>query len=131
MSIMTEFDAVYTELWNKTEWAAIATSGSDGPHVVGVWGKDLRSLNGELADVVILPAAGFRETEENLKRDSRIELLIASRDVQGSHGPGQGCSFSGTGEVQTSGPNADRAKQRFSWARGALVIKIERAKLHL
>ncbi len=127
----SRLESVYAELWNKAEWTAIATSGKDGPHVVGSWGEHLRALNGELAHVMVVPAGGFRETEENLKRNPRIEVLIASRQVAGGHGPGQGCSLSGTGEVQTSGPHADRAKQMFPWARGALVIKIEEAKLQL
>ncbi len=128
---MNEFAPVYSDLWKKTEWVAIATSGNDGPHVVGAWGEHLRALNGDLSRTILVPVGGYRTTEENLKQDSKVELLLASRQVESSHSLGQGCSFIGTAEVQTSGPELDRVKQIFDWARGALVIRIEDAKLHL
>jgi hypothetical protein len=54
-----------------------------------------------------------------------VELLIASKQVQGSYPPGQGCRISGKGELQTIGEFAEAAKEKFPWARGALVIKVE------
>jgi hypothetical protein len=34
-------------------------------------------------------------------------------------------------ELQASGPNADRAKAQFSWARGGLVVKATGLRTHL
>lgn len=99
--------------------------------MAGAWGDHLRLLNGELTRTILVPAGRFHRTEANLKQNPRIEVLLASKRVEGSHGPGQGCSFTGTGEIQTSGPHADRAKQTFPWARGVLVIQIEHEELHL
>ena len=66
------------------------------------------------------------------RHDGQVRiLLIASKQVQGSHGPGQGCSIIGKGEVQISGEFAEAARKKFSWARGALVIKVEQVKTQL
>lgn len=127
---MSKWGDAFGEIWEKAEWAARGTFGDGQPHVVGVWGDDLRSLTPSLNETIVVPAGRFYKTEEDLVRNSRIEVLLASREVQGSRSAGQGCSLMGTGEIQTSGQYAELAKARFPWARGALVIRIESAKLH-
>ncbi len=112
------------ELLNTTEFIAIVTHGHDGPHLVGTWGEYARKLSSSAATIVV-PAGGYHQTEKNLARDSRIKLLIASRQVQGSAGPGQACEISGTAELVTAGPTAEDVKRSFPWARGALVISVE------
>lgn len=108
------------------EWVAIATTGPDGPHLAGTWGDYVRAL-GVRDDVILIPAGGLRQTEANLATDPRIELLFASRQVQGSSGgPGKGCLVSGRAEVQANGPAIEAVKARFPWARGALVVRVER-----
>ncbi len=79
----------------------------------------------------MLPAGYYKRTEENLKRDSRIQLMAASRGVRGSRGPGQGGVIFGKGSVQAEGELAARAKAVFPWARGALVIDVERCEMQL
>lgn len=128
---MSRFADIYLELWEKTEWVAICTAGPDGPHVVGAWGDHLRLLNGKLTRTVLVPAGRYHCTEANLKRNPRVEVLLASKNVESSHSLGQGCSFTGTGEIKASGTDADRAKQAFPWARGVLIIQIEHEDLHL
>lgn len=127
---MSAIDAVTRDLLEKTEFLAIVTQGPDGPHVVGNWGEYLRKLGLE-GDRIVLPAGHYRETEENLMRNNRVQILAASRSVQGSHGPGQGCILQGTGIVLGEGEAAERAKSMFPWARGALVIDIESARVQL
>jgi hypothetical protein len=81
--------------------------------------------------VIVIPAGHYNITEENLKKDDRVELLIASKQVQGNYGTGQRCCISGKGELQTSGKFAEMAKEKFSWARGALVIKVTEVSTQL
>lgn len=128
---MSMFADTYLELWEKTEWVAISTAGPDGPHVVGAWGDHLRLLNGKLTRTILVPAGGYHRTEANLKQNPGIEVLLATKRVESSRSLGQGCSFTGTGEIKTSGIEADRARQSFPWARGVLVIQIEHEALHL
>lgn len=119
------------EVLDNTEWVAIATCGASGPHVVATWGGYVRALKTEENGIIVIPAGYYNVTEENLKKNNSVELLIASRKVQGTNGIGQGCCISGKGEIQTSGKFADLAKSKFSWARGALVITVEKVNTQL
>ncbi len=127
---MAKLDDVYYELWEATEFVAITTNGEDGPHLVGNWGAYVRKL-GLRDETIIMPAGGYQQTEKNLSLDNRVKLLIASRQVHGSRTPGQGCEITGTGELVTTGAVADEVKEKFSWARGALVIRVEKVTPHL
>jgi hypothetical protein len=127
---MSVIDDVTRELLDKTEFLAMVTEGPDGPHVVGNWGEYLRRLGLE-GDRIVLPAGYYRRTEENLARNDRIQIMVASRSVQGRHGPGQGCVLKGRAGIVTEGELAERAKAAFPWARGALVITISSVETQL
>jgi len=117
------------EVIDKTEWVSITTASESGPHTVAAWGYRLRKLGIQSGEIILLPAGKYFQTEENLKRDSRIQLLVASSGVQRADGKqGQGFRISGKGEIQTTGSMADLVKAEFSWARGALVVKVEKAE---
>jgi hypothetical protein len=81
--------------------------------------------------VVAFPVGRFQRTEQNLRRDGRIQLLVASKKVPGTKSPGQGCEIRGTGEVVASGKFVDAVRARFPWARGALVVRVEQATAQL
>lgn len=127
---MTVLDPTARELLEKAEVIAIVTQGPDGPHLVGNWGDYARRIGIDDARIV-LPAGYYKRTEENLQRDGRVQLMVASREVRGSRGPGQGGVIHGKGSVQTEGELAARAKAVFPWARGALVIDVERCEMQL
>jgi predicted pyridoxine 5'-phosphate oxidase superfamily flavin-nucleotide-binding protein len=121
---MGEAEETYLRVLDATEFVAIATSGDNGPHLVGTWGEYVRRLSPG-TETIIVPAGGYRQTERNLLKDNRITLLIASRQVAGSDGPGQACRISGTAELVSRGPIAEAVRSSFPWARGALVISIK------
>jgi predicted pyridoxine 5'-phosphate oxidase superfamily flavin-nucleotide-binding protein len=123
---MVKFDDKVKEVIEKTEVVCIATSGNDGPHLVATWGDYIRALGVKDPGIIVIPAGGFHKTEENLNRNEKVEVLIASKEVEGTHGMGKGFLFSGRSEVQTSGELAEMAKSKFPWARGALVIYVEK-----
>lgn len=127
---MDVIDTVTRDLLDKTEFLSIVTQGPDGPHMAGNWGDYLRRLGVE-GNRIVLPAGHYHQTEKNLRSNNRIQVLVASRAVNGSHGPGQGCVLSGTGSVQTEGEAAQHAKAKFPWARGALVIDVQSVKMQL
>jgi hypothetical protein len=113
------------------EWVAIATTGPEGPHLAATWGDYVRAL-GVNDEVILIPAGGLRQTEANLAANPRIELLFASREVQGSSGgAGKGCLVSGRADVQVTGPAMETVKARFPWARGVLVVRVERVTAQL
>lgn len=117
------------EVVERTEWIAITTSSEEGPHAVAAWGYRLRKMGIRDGGIIVLPAGKYFQTEENLKKDPRIQLLIASSEVQRADGKkGQGYRISGRGEVHAEGAMADLVKAEFPWARGALVVRIEKTE---
>lgn len=96
--------------------------------MVAAWGYRLRKI-GIRDGVIVLPAGKYIQTEDNLKKNSRTQLLIASSEVYRADGKkGQGYRISGRGEIQTEGAMADLVKTEFPWARGALVVRIEKTE---
>ena len=127
---MNKIEGVCREVCEATEFVSIVTMGDDGPHVVGNWGDYIRVL-GIKEDLLVFPAGRYRQTEQNLRRNNRIQLLVASKTVQGTHSPGQGCLIIGTGEILTSGDIVDTVKAKFPWARGAMLVHVEDVKTQL
>ena len=127
---MVKLDDVAREVIKHSEWVAIATTGEQGPHLAATWGDYIRAL-GINDDLILIPAGYLNRTESNLGHDPRIELLFATRQVDGSHGPGRGCCITGRGELIATGPLFDAARAKFSWARGVLAVKIDKVALQL
>lgn len=127
---MNRIEGVHREVIEKSEWVAIATAGPDGPHLAACWTRNVLAL-GIDEDEILLPAWRYEKTAENLSQDPRVELLFVAREVPHSEGQGQGCSVVGTGELQISGPKAERVKARFPWSRGALVVNVTGLRTHL
>lgn len=127
---MAKIEGACREVCEATEFVAIVTNGDDGPHVVGNWGDYMRKLGiGE--DRIVFPAGRYHKTEQNLRKDNRVQLMVASKAVSGTRSPGQGCVISGTAEIVASGEAFDAVKAKFPWARGALVIKVREATTQL
>jgi hypothetical protein len=126
---MAVIEGIVKEVLNKTEWVAIVTSGEKS-HLVGTWGDYIRELNIG-GDRIVIPAGHYEKTEENLKTNNTVQLLIAAKDVKGSHGPGQGCIIEGEGKIETDGEIAEKVREKFEWARGALIINVKAATTQL
>ena len=127
---MARIEGVCRDVCETTEFVTIVTMGDDGPHVVGNWGDYMRLL-GINENMLVFPVGRYHQTETNLRRNNRIQLLVASRKVQGTRSPGQGCLIVGTGEILHSGDIVDAVKAKFPWARGAMVIHVEDSKTQL
>lgn len=127
---MAKIEGICRDVCEATEFVTIVTTGDDGPHVVGNWGDYMRVL-GIKEKMIVFPAGRYLQTEKNLRRNNRIQLLVASKKVQGTRSPGQGCLIVGTGEILGSGDIVDAVKAKFPWARGAMVIHVEDVKTQL
>jgi len=127
---MAKIEGNCRDVCEAAEFVTIVTSGDHGPHVVGNWGDYMRVL-GIGADTLVFPAGHYRQTEQNLIKNNRVQVLIASRKVQGTRSLGQGFLIVGTAEIVTSGQVSDAAKAKFPWARGALLIHVEDATAQL
>lgn len=101
---------------------AIATQGTNGPHLVNSWNSYIQITDKER---LLIPAGFMNETEQNIARDERVLVTVGSREVQGKHGPGTGFLIAGKAAFLKSGPEFDSIKKDYPWARAALEIKIE------
>ena len=127
---MAKLEGICRDVCEATEFLTIVTTGNDGPHVVGNWGEYMRTL-GIKEDMIVLPAGRYRKTEQNLRKNNHIQLMVASKKVQGTRTPGQGCLIVGTAEILDSGDVVDAVKAKFPWARGALMIHVEEVTAQL
>ena len=126
---MAKIEGVCRDVCNATEYVAIVTSGEDGPHVVGHWGNYMFLDIQE--GLVAFPVGRYQKTEQNLRKNGRIQLLVASKKVPGTKSPGQGCLITGTAEIVAAGEAVDAVRVKFPWARGALVVRVEQWQTQL
>jgi hypothetical protein len=127
---MTLLDGACRDVLEKTEFVAMVTTGPQGPHITATWGDYVRKPGFE-DDRLLIPAGYYHQMESNLGLNDGIQLLVASRQVEGNLGPGQGFTLKGTGKIVDSGEDMDRVKAHFPWARGALVVQVLQAVAHL
>jgi hypothetical protein len=127
---MVIIEGVAKKVLEKSEWVAVATAGPNGPHVVATWSEYIIAL-GIREGRLLIPVGAMHNTEANLKTDNRIELLCATRQVKGSHGPGKGCSITGTAHMEAEGEDYEAVHSRFPWARAALVVQVEKIEPQL
>jgi len=126
---MARIEGVCREVCEATEYVGIVTNGPEGPHLAGHWGNYMRI--DEAGETVVFPVGRFQRTEQNLRANGRVQLLAASRKVQGTRSPGQGCVIEGRGEVVLAGEYVDLVRQKFPWARGALVVRVSAVSTQL
>ncbi len=104
---------------------AIATQGTDGPHLVNTWHSYIQIT---VAGNMLIPVGGMKITEENLQKDNRILAILGSREVLGLRGPGAGFLITGTAKVSASGAQYELIKKKFPWARAVLELNIQSAQ---
>jgi predicted pyridoxine 5'-phosphate oxidase superfamily flavin-nucleotide-binding protein len=99
------------EIMMKDGVVAIATLGSDGPHMVNTWNTYLRISQD---DRLFIPAGYMHKTEANLAHNPEVLITLGSRAVEGLHGTGAGFLIKGQARFVTSGPDFDFMKATFS-----------------
>lgn len=103
---------------------AIVTQGENEPHVVNSWNSYVQVLEEQL----IVPVGTMVKTENNLKKNTKVQLTCGSREVQGLQYMGTGFLVTGQAIMETSGTSFELIHSKFPWARAALVVTVESAK---
>ncbi len=104
---------------------AIVTQGISEPHVVNSWNSYVSvTPDGKL----LIPVGGMNATEKNIKRNGKVSLTVANREVQGKMYKGTGFLIKGIAEFVKDGSDFNMMKAKFPWARAVLVITIESAE---
>ena len=101
---------------------ALATQGEEELHLSNTWNSYVQVSD---SMKLLYPAAGMKVTETNIAKNNRIQMTIGSREVAGFHGPGTGFLIKGTTVFLKSGPDFEKIKQNFPWARAAVEITID------
>ncbi len=96
--------------------AAFVTQGPAGPHLVATWNSYVEVVD---ASTLVFPAGGYRTTEENLRNGSPVQMIIGARIPEGT-----GFRVSGRAELEVGTPHHLRLRERFPWARAAVVLHV-------
>lgn len=102
--------------------ATIGTYGDGEIHLSNTWNSYIRITD---SGKLLYPAGGMKVTEANIVKNKRIQMTLGSREVAGFHGLGTGFRIEGTAAFLKSGPEFEKIKDIFPWARAAVEITVE------
>lgn len=108
------------EILGKEGAATFATTGTEEPHLAATWNSYITVLE---TDELLIPVGGLYETEENIKRNNNVQMIIASKEVTGTYGPGAGYVLKGPAKFESFGSRFDQVKASFSWARAVMIFQ--------
>jgi hypothetical protein len=95
-------------------------------HVANTWNSYLVITEDER---ILIPAYGFRKTEENVNVNCKVKLTLGSKEVLGYKDyPGTGFLINGTAKYISSGDEYDFMKEKFSFLTRVLEITVDTAK---
>ncbi|NVO04415.1 MAG: pyridoxamine 5'-phosphate oxidase family protein [Bacteroidetes bacterium] len=96
------------------------------PHLVNTWNSYLVVTEDER---ILIPAYGFRKTEENVNVNNKVKISLGSKNVLGFKDyPGTGFIVDGTARYFESGEEYDMMKAKFSFLTRVLEITVDNAK---
>ena len=96
------------------------------PHLVNTWNSYLVVTEDER---ILIPAYGFRKTEENVNVNNKVKISLGSKNVLGYKDyPGTGFIIDGTARYFESGEEYDMMKAKFSFLTRVLEITVDNAK---
>lgn len=79
-------------------------------------------------DILYIPAAGMNSIESDFKTDNRLIIVVGSKEVEGTMGPGAGFHIHGRGEFISDGYIMNQIKNKFPWIRKVLKVSIEQVE---
>jgi len=96
------------------------------PHLVNTWNSYLVVTDDER---ILIPAYGFRKTQENIEVNDKVKISLGSKDVLGYKDyPGTGFVIDGSARYLESGEEFDMMKSKFSFLTRVLEITVDSAK---
>ena len=96
------------------------------PHLVNTWNSYLVITEDER---ILIPAYGFRKTQNNVEVNKKVKIAIGSKEVLGYKDyPGTGFIVEGTANYIESGNEFDMMKNKFSFLTRVLEITVDSAK---
>ena len=96
--------------------AAFVTQGPAGIHLVATWNSYIDVVDD---GTLVFPAGGYRKTQENLRHDSTVQMILGGRIPDGV-----GFRLTGRAEIEVDTPRHARLRARFPWSRAAVVLHV-------
>jgi hypothetical protein len=125
MSEKNKLTAKFFEVLQHEGVVAIMSWGIE-PHIVNTWNSYLVVTEDER---ILIPAYGFRKTQNNVEVNSTVKITLGSKNVTGYKDyPGTGFLVTGTAKYIESGEEYDMMKNKFSFLTRVLEITVVTAK---
>ena len=102
---------------------AIVSQGDKEPHVINTWNSYIAVAGDQK---IVIPVGGMKKTEENINKNNNIKVTLGAREVQGLRYMGTGFLVEGKASFLYNGKEFDQVKEKYTWARAALVIVPEK-----
>ncbi len=101
--------------------ASFATYGTDGIHMAATWNSYIDATD---SDNLLIPAGHLNKSQRNIEAGSDVQMILASKSVEGLQGKGAGFLLKGKARFESSGANFDKMESRFDWVRSVMVFHI-------
>lgn len=111
----------FFEIINHEGVVSIVSWGKNEPHIVNTWNSYLNVTNDER---ILIPAAGMRSIEEDVKENNKVKITLGSKEVQGLSMLGAGFRIEGTAKFLEVGNDFEMMKNKFSFLNRVLEITV-------
>lgn len=120
------FTDTFLEVLKYEDPVSITSWGKEEPHVTCTWNSYLVLKED---DIILIPAAGMRSTEEDVAFNNQLILTLAARDVEGFNGyQGTGFRIKGSASFLTKGSYFEEMKEEYPFIRSVLQVKVSDLK---
>ncbi|MBA2796106.1 FMN-binding protein [Streptococcus porcinus] len=120
------FTDTFLEVLQYEGPVSITSWGKGDPHVTCTWNSYLVLKKDNL---ILIPAAGMRSTEEDIAINNQLILTLAARDVEGFNGyQGTGFRINGSASFITEGPYFEEMKEKYPFIRSVLQVEVTTLK---
>lgn len=122
---MSVFNEKFFEVLEHEGVVSIVSWGNGDANVTNTWNSYLVIKD----DRILIPAAGMNSTEADVNVNDRVKLTLGSRDVMGFNNyQGTGFLINGSAKFIEAGADFDMMKEKYSFLRKVLEIKVDSAK---
>lgn len=108
----------FKEVLNHEGVVSLVTWTEKGANVTNTWNSYLMLTEDGR---ILLPAAGLKSTESDIKVNDQLQMTLGSREVEGNNGyQGTGFKLVGTAKFISKGKEFDMMFEKYPFIRAAL-----------
>lgn len=113
------FNDTFREVLTHNGVVSVTSWAENNAHVANTW-NDFLVIKDD--NKLLIPVAGFKETEKNVNKNSRVIVTLGSPEVEGTIGMGTGFVIDGTATFLTAGEDFEIMKEKFSFLTRVMEI---------